>query len=422
MQAQAAAAASDPPCSDFDIKNMRGVGWQADVLNWALQYPQSQCVMGFLRRFAPIWRIPFAGWFFISRYDDVREVLSHDADFPVLWNKKMVEMTRGPNFVLGMADGPEYRRNYRQIAAGFRREDVAKIVVPRSAEISEELLARSHGRIDAMQDLITDVPTRLCKDYVGIDIPDTVLFAQWTVAISGYLFGPPNDDSNRMLGRAAASCLRSAIQVSVQGGATGTVVPRLLENQSTDPELNGELIRAHLFGMIVGFIPTNLIAGGNILETLLRFPDFMERARAAAMADDDELLWRCLQEALRFRFLNPGAWRTCRDQGYTLAAGTERETRIPGGATLMVSMQSAMFDERSVQLPHEFNPGRRPEEYLVFGYGQHWCIGAYIAMAQITQTFKALLKRKRLRPAAGNAGRMKRIAVYPMHLTLEFDP
>ena len=59
---------------------------------------------------------------------------------------------------------------------------------------------------------------------------------------------------------------------------------------------------------------------------------------------------------------------------------------------------------------------------MVFGYGQHWCLGAYIAIAQITQTFKALLLKPGLRRAPGDAGKLRTITVYPAHLTVEFDP
>ena len=52
-----------------------------------------------------------------------------------------------------------------------------------------------------------------------------------------------------------------------------------------------------------------------------------------------------------------------------------------------------MFDERGVVEPKKFDPDRRSHESMVFGYGLHWCIGAFLARAQITQTFKPLLKR-----------------------------
>jgi cytochrome P450 len=80
-----------------------------------------------------------------------------------------------------------------------------------------------------------------------------------------------------------------------------------------------------------------------------------------------------------------------------------------------------MFDERRVRNPEAFDPDRPAAEYMLFGHGLHWCIGAYIAYAQITQTFKPLLRRSGLRRAAGSAGEMHRLTLFPVHLTVEFE-
>ena len=88
---------------------------------------------------------------------------------------------------------------------------------------------------------------------------------------------------------------------------------------------------------------------------------------------------------------------------------------------MLLSTQSAMFDERKVDKPAEFKPERARTDYMLFSHGLHWCIGAYIADAQITQTFKPLLKRNGLRRASGAAGQTQRLTLFPVHLVLEFD-
>ena len=170
-----------------------------------------------------------------------------------------------------------------------------------------------------------------------------------------------------------------------------------------------------MLGMVLGFIPTNVLAGGNILQTLLLQPDFLKRTSNAARAGDDDLLWRCLREALRFRHINLGPWREC-PNGYTLGAGGPRPIKIPAENKVLAIMQTAMFDPQCIKRPHVFDPERPDDNYMVFGVGQHWCLGAYIAAAQLTQTFKVLLRDGKLEAAAGEKGRMKRFSVYPLHL------
>jgi cytochrome P450 len=385
--------------------------------------------MGFFRRWWPIAHLPFARWALVTRFEHVREVLAQEQVFQVPFARRMQELMPGPSFLLAMQDSPDYRHQRRQIMQTFRLEDIATTIAPRSAALAEQILLGCGGRIDAIEGLLTRVPTLLCRDYYGVDFPDAKLFAQWAIAMSAYLFQPPSAKPVRGAdtARAAASCMAPLIDQAICDAKRGavpptTIVARLVALQQQgagDP--SDEMIRAELFGMLLGFVPTNTIASGNMLEMLLRRQEFMERARAAARADDDELLRRCLFEALRFKPINPGPFRECA-RTYTIAAGSRCAKRIPAGTRLLASTQSAMFDERGVVDPKEFRPDRARHEYMLFGYGLHWCIGAFLAGAQITQTLKPLLKRSGLKRAEGRDGALQTLGLIPLHLNVVFRP
>ena len=228
---------------------------------------------------------------------------------------------------------------------------------------------------------------------------------------------PDTSDSDKALAKAAAAKL-------VRGKILAAIVQARNANNPKDGcpltrmvqmELDNERIHAQMLGMVLGFIPTNVLAGGNILQTLLLRPDFLKRTSNAARAGDDDLLWRCLREALRFRHINLGPWRLC-PNGYTLGAGGPRPIKIPAGNKVLAIIQTAMFDPKCIKRPHVFDPDRPDDNYMVFGVGQHWCLGAYIAAAQLTQTFKVLLKEGKLEAVAGKAEDMKRFSVYPLQL------
>lgn len=417
---------ASPPCDSFNIEDMQSRGLAFAIVKRLVDEPQWW--MGLLRRFWPIARVPFTRWAMMTRFEHVQEVLAQEQVFQVPFAPRMMELMPGPKFVLAMQDGPEYRRQRLQLMQAFKLEDVAATIAPRSAELAGQILGECGGRIDAIEGLLTRVPTLLCREYYGIDFPDAKLFAQWLVAISAYLFGPPSDKpgSNAAIARAATNCLRPLIDQSIHDAKQAadrstTIVARLVRMQEEgagDP--SDEMIRAELFGMLAGFVPTNTIASGNVLEMLLRRPDFKARAEAAALADDDELLWRCLFETMRFKPINVGPFREC-VKDYTIADGSSKAKRIPAGTWVLASTQSAMFDERGVVDPKKFDPDRRNHESMVFGYGLHWCIGAFLAAGQITQTVKPLLKRPGLRRAPGRDGQMQMIGLMPAHLTVEFD-
>jgi len=414
------------PCSGFNIEDIQPHWLVSAIIAWFFDQPQWW--MGGLRKCWPILRLPFTRFAVVTRFEHVQEVLAREEVFQVTVGPRMRELMDGPLFVLAMQNGREYRRQRRQIMQAFRLEDVATNIAPRSAALAEQILAECGGRIDAIECLLTRVPTLLCKDYYGVDVPDPKLFAQWTIAMSAYLFGPPflKMRKKAAAARAAANCMRPLLDHSIHKAKdapdrSSSIVARLVGMQ--EKERGGpsnDMIRTELFGMVTGFVPTNTIASGNVLEMLLRRPDFMDEARKAALADDDERLWRCLSETMRFKPINPGLFRTCA-MDFTIADGSFRGKRIRAGTRLLVSTQSAMFDERSVVQPEKFDPDRPNHEYMLFGYGLHWCIGAFLAKAQITQTLKPLLKKCRLRRAPGRDGRMQTIGLMPAHLTVEFD-
>lgn len=418
----------DSAASRFDLAKMDPGGLPAAIAAWLFDDPQWW--MKLLREYWPAPQLKGKG--LLTRYDHVQEALKKESIFQVPFGPRMTQMTGSANFILGQQDGPDYQRSRAQIMQAFQRSDVANIVAPHCTAWARDIVAAAPGRIDAIEALITRVPTLVVQHYYGVPINDLKAFAQWTIAMSGYMFGPPGPrPASADMADIAAACTRPVIyhairQTRAMQPRPDTIVARMLALQESDSPLaagmTDDVMLGHLYGMITGFVPTNTIAAGNLLEALLRRPAVLARCCELARADDDTALEAALFEAMRYMPINPGPFRTC-VQDAVLAQGKPDEVRIKGGTTLMVSTQSAMFDERRVNDPQAFKPGQRPAgDYMLFGHGLHECIGAFLARAQITQTMKPLLKRKNLRRASGPAGQMQRVLVFPVHLFVEFDP
>jgi cytochrome P450 len=419
-------SAQPAPQSVFDPRDLESRGPVAAAASWVLGPGPGEWLFAFLRRFWPIPRI--GNWAFVTRFDDVQEVLRMDHVFGVPFGDNVVTLNGGPNFLLGMPDGPDYQLVRKQVLSVFRRDDIDAIVTPMAARIAGKLVAASNGRIDAVQDLLTLVPTMICEEYYGVPVPDKLAFANWTIAMSTFMFGNPSDNpAYRRIALAGADRVRPVVDAAIARAKAGegdpnTVTARLVRLQADGaPGLSDVVIRSYLIGMITGFVPTNTMAAGHMLEMLLRRPDFMAPTLAAARAGDDERLKRCLFEAMRFWPLNPGPFRICLAD-YTIAAGKGHGRTIKAGTKMVAGTRSAMFDERKLDNPRQFDPTRPPSHYMLFGYGLHWCVGAYIAEAQITQTFKALLLKNNLRRASGDAGKLSTFGPFPAHLTVDFDP
>jgi len=420
----------DPPpqtTSVFDLNDLRAMATGPAKL--VLSLLNNQRLFSLVRRFFPIFTLPFTKMVMVTRYDDVKEVLGNDAVFPVPWGEKVKTLDGGPNFILGLQDGAEYRRYQKQVMRVFIRDDISKIVAPLSARLSAEIIARSGGRLDAIEHLVTRVPTLICKHYYGVPIApeEEVDFGHWTIAMSTFMFADPNNDPKlRRVGLAGGDRVRPIVERAIaeakRNPKSDTVVGRMISLQrSGQGEFTDETIRTILIGMISGFVPTNTMGAGNALELLFQRSDFMTPTRAAALSGDDDRLTRCIVEAMRFHPLNPGPFRVCA-KDYTIAEGTSRAKKVRAGTPILPGSFSAMFDDRRIQNPFKFDPDRPATDSLVFGSGLHWCVGFFIATTQITQTFKALLVQKRLRLAKGKDGQMQRLGVFPEHMIVEFDP
>jgi cytochrome P450 len=406
-------------------------------LSWCFSGPRRVRALFWLSNLLSRW----SGKYFVTRYDEVREAFNHDVEFPVGWGHRMLkdtsdnDGTHGDNFVLGMEQGATYRRCYAELARAFPREEVYRhtahsaLLETRAVIRGVRAAARPGTPIvfDAIEALIHGIPTRLCGRYYGIPIEDETLFARWTLASSAFTFGLKLDGDTIDRGLAASAHLRHAIRrgiaqevagIAAHGNTPGPIKAQPVIRHMLEAGLSEDQVHAHMFGMVLGYIPTNVLAGGNILETLLRRPEFLERTRAAAESGDDERLWRCLRETLRFRNINPGMWRTCPND-YVFATG--RRIRGHPKTQVIISAQAAMFDKKRIERPYTFDPDRPDDDYMVFGVGQHWCIGAYIAQAQLTQTFKEIVQLRNLRPARGRCA--SRFAdIFPMQLRVAFDP
>lgn len=410
-----ARAAARP--SDFDLADLAPANaFRSAAIRAAFDAPQR--LWAVLRTCLPTFRA--GGLLFVLRAEDVREVLENHDAFHTPFEDK-TRTLNGPetwqNFVLGMQDGADYRALHDEVMAAFPRSDVAATVSTLAADHAQAIVAAQERTFDAVEGLITLSATRIVRDYFGVDIPpeEETAFGHWTIAMNNWLFGDPSDNWRyRRAAKAGAGALAARVDASIAtGGRPGTVIERLVNT----PGMTDERRRVHIVGMIVGFVPTNTMAAGHILDMLLRRPAMMRAACDAVQARDDARLGRALFEAMRFKPLNPGPFRVCA-RDYTIAAGTWRARRVLAGTKLLVGTHSAMFDGRQVDRPHLYDIDRAPGIYMLFGHGLHWCTGIYIAEAHVVQTFKALLAWGPVRRAAGADGRITRIGPFPRHLAV----
>src|SRR5215216_5208493 len=176
---------------------LRGEGTMAQRLATALNTPASfRLIFDVLRAFLP--NLVFSKTFItsydnngtasVTRYQDVLEVVSRDTDFEVVYEPRMLDITGGENFFLGMQDTPRYSRDVSNMRIAVRRDDVAAIIQPFVARKAAELVEAAPGRIDVPQDLSLRVPAQLVGEYFGTPGPSEQQMIDWTTNMFWFLF------------------------------------------------------------------------------------------------------------------------------------------------------------------------------------------------------------------------------------------
>jgi Dyp-type peroxidase family len=431
---------SDPRLEAFDFTAV-APKTRSTQIKAKLAMAALQPIYAIGRAFFPIMKL--GGIYHITRDEQVRDVLSRPDEFCVPFGREMAELARGPTFALGL-DGAEQAQQNALLRKVINPTKDMATIGRLTREFATALLENSHGKIDAINDLIKGTVSEVCIRYFGFVVDDRDAFADWTISASALLFGDPTGNpkvrklalngSARLCAVFDDSIARAQLLADRHQGAMSpadTIVDRLVALQrsqgASDPITNDQ-IRAILFGLVSGFIPTNTLAAGKMLGILVKRPAAFQSAMLAAQKGPEgrEALKKILLEAGRLNpTLSPGQWRYC-PKAATLKVGDKVET-IPAGAVLMVSTMSAMRDRRVIDSPNDFLPDRKTadgtwqEPDLLFGAGTHHCIGKFLAIEQITETFMVLFAQSGIRPAPGKEGRVHYTGPFCRNLTLEFD-
>jgi cytochrome P450 len=107
------------------------------------------------------------------------------------------------------------------------------------------------------------------------------------------------------------------------------------------------------------------------------------------VADHPELIPNAIEELLRFEPPAPhvGRWVTCDVEFHGRT--------IPANSPLLILPGSANRDERRFDDPDRFDVRRDIGQYVTFGYGIHFCLGAALARLEGRIVLEELFKRYR---------------------------
>jgi pentalenolactone synthase len=162
------------------------------------------------------------------------------------------------------------------------------------------------------------------------------------------------------------------------------VISDLVLAQRDDPTFSDEALAKLAAGLLFAGHETT---AGRIDLGVLRLLSDLDR-RDALAADPDGLVASTVEEILR----------TSAAGGLGLLRYAHDDVEVAGqtiarGEAVIISANAANRDPEAFEEPDRFDPTRRPNAHLAFGYGGHFCIGASLARTELRVVFSTLFRR-----------------------------
>lgn len=289
------------------------------------------------------------------------------------------------------ADAPIHTRNRKLVNLAFSAPRVNAIehdMRAKSIELIESFADK--GECEFVEEFAIPLPVAMIAEQIGLD-NDPRQVKYWSDAAV--------DRFSQMIPRERElECARSFVQYQ-----------KYMKSKIDDRRANGgddllnDLVQARVEGetpltdeeimsimqqfMVAGNETTTSTLAGGLLQ-LIRNPDQMAKAKAAAGGKDPRLVQNLVEESLRYETPTAGMWRLVTQEtelgGVPIAKGTMVQLRYA----------AANRDPRKYENPDKFDIERtNARTHLAFGKGPHMCVGNMLSRKEMFVAFDELLSR-----------------------------
>lgn len=339
-----------------------------------------------LRNESPVHRDTGAGLFILTRYADVRGVLSDTSmwraperaeEAAVLTRAILNQQLEGRDIPedeqrsgILLMDEPDHMRIREPFAkALYKRVARARSLVE---QVASEWLDRLRGRsgFDAMADFALRVPIDAIARILGVDNGRLAEFRDWSEGIILILDPFRNDDQTKHLIAAsnALSGYMRDLMARRRAQPEDDLISDVLALQAEGAPLSDGEISSNLQGLLIGGNLTTTDLIGNAVWLLLKHADQLAKLRA-----DPTLINSCIEEVLRYESPVDITGRIA-PRDMEVGGCPMRKTQ-----SMFLSLRGANRDPVAFREPHHFDITRKDAPHVAFGGGLHLCIGAPLA-------------------------------------------
>ncbi len=305
----------------------------------------------------------------VTRYDDIRAVL---ADPRVSKNRNRPDVARMTEKKVKVfqrqvdMDPPHHTRMRRLIAKAFTAHRIERFR-PRIAEIVEELLDDLAGRtppVDLNSAFSYPLTIRIICELLGVPEEERANFGDTSSPPWAYM----RDLIERKRREPGDDLISALIKVSDEDDG------RLSED---------ELHWWSTLLLLAGYETTASQLSGCVV-LLLSHPDQLDLVRA-----DESRIPGAVEELLRCQIVG-SSLSMLRYVTEDIVVGG---VTIPKGSSIIPALESGNHDPSAFDCPARLDISRTGRQQLTFSTGQHFCVGAPLARAELQLAIAGLLRR-----------------------------
>lgn len=349
----------------------------------------------------PVHRLPETGLVMVTKYDDVRTVMTdpsvfssqpsggagRQSDIAAAHAEYMATHGWVKARTLQRTDPPVHTR-YRKLLGRVFTNRRVKAMAPRIDEMANMLIDDfiDSGSCEWVSEFALPLPGMFIAEQLGLETSQIDVFKRWAEAMLAM--------SQRVLTLDEA-LEAAATEVEAQqflanefekrrANPTDDLISALVHSHGDDEEpFTMEELQDLMHQLITGGFETTTAALSKAMWLLLRYPDQQQLIR-----DDASLIPNFIEESLRFDSPVAGLWRVA------ACPTTIRGVEIEAGKPVMARYAAANRDAEQFEDPGRFDIMRsNANTHVAFGVGNHFCIGAALARQEMLSAFQAVVAR-----------------------------
>jgi cytochrome P450 len=271
------------------------------------------------------------------------------------------------------------------------------------------------GRTELVADVCEPYPIPIICELLGAPKEDWKLFSQWATDILR-IFNFDFERDLPLIKKASAEMSEYVGDLIEQrrGDPRDDLLTDLIQAEEAGDRLSHDELVTMAEAVLLGGTDTTRNQLGCLVALFTAYPE-----QWALLAERPELVRGAVEEGMRYL----GAVRAT---GRFASEDVEyRGLRFPQGSLVSPSFVASNFDPAVFEEPEDFDITREsPKPHLTFGSGIHYCLGSWLARAELQEALPILARRM---PAVALDGEVtwkpNGTGIWgPAHLPLRFTP